>query len=257
LHNLDTELSQFNHGANSVLDSTARGIKSSQERLKARITYWQAELRRRQNAYDACRRRDKDSCHAEAIALQQAQEALEELRRLSSRLEQAVGEYTPHAHRLQQLLGEKLSKAKRDLEHSVRKYQAYLDQTSPGSGVKSSSSRGIYRERLSKISSTSASSKGSFSISNWNGYPGGPKPSGPFRILRGEEYEAARKEADAVNRAMHRADPCLKGLELHEIHPVKFGGSPTDPTNKIALTRLEHAKYTTWWNRLFQNISPG
>jgi hypothetical protein len=255
LHNLDTELSQFNHGANAVLESTARDIKASQERLKARVTYWQAELRRRQNEYDVCRRRGKDSCHAESIAVQQAQDALGRLKRLSSRLEQAVGEYLPHANRLQQVLGEKLSKAKRDLGRSVGKYQAYLDQTSPGYGFKSSSSPSVYPERILDTSSTNDSSIGSFSICDWKGYPSGSKPSGPFKILRDEEYETARKEANAINRAMHQADPSLKGLEIHEIHPVKFGGSPIDPGNKIPVTRLEHAKYTTWWNRFLQNMS--
>lgn len=134
LHNLDTELSQFNHGANTVLDSTARDIKASQERLKARMTYWQAELRRRQNEYDACRRRGKDRCHAEAIAVQQAQDALGKLKRLSSRLEQAVGEYLPYASRLQCITRAKIRKAKDDLHRSIRKYQSYLAHQERGSG---------------------------------------------------------------------------------------------------------------------------
>jgi hypothetical protein len=35
---------------------------------------------------------------------------------------------------------------------------------------------------------------------------------------------------------------------------VKFGGSPTDPANKIALTPAEHAQYTTFWNRLMRDL---
>ncbi|RME56046.1 HNH endonuclease [Candidatus Parcubacteria bacterium] len=97
--------------------------------------------------------------------------------------------------------------------------------------------------------------EGSFSIIDWAGYPNGPKPEGPFRILEGEEYEKARKAANSVNRAMHRANPSLQGLQIHEIHPIKFGGSPTDLTNKIPLTRPEHAQYTTWWNRLLRNLT--
>ncbi|MGK9123893.1 hypothetical protein M1D52_07220 [Olivibacter sp. SA151] len=40
----------------------------------------------------------------------------------------------------------------------------------------------------------------------------------------------------------------LKGFQIHEINSVKFGGSPTDLSNKILLTPSEHAKYTNFWN---------
>jgi len=51
------------------------------------------------------------------------------------------------------------------------------------------------------------------------------------------------------------SDPAkYAGKQIHEIHPVKFGGSPTDPANKIALTPAEHAKYTTFWNRLMKDL---
>ena len=78
-----------------------------------------------------------------------------------------------------------------------------------------------------------------------------PKPTGPFRILEGAEYEAAREAANKANAALRRADPAkYAGKQIHEIQPVKYGGSTTDPANKIALTPREHALYTTWWNRL-------
>ncbi len=93
---------------------------------------------------------------------------------------------------------------------------------------------------------------GAFSILDWSGYPGGSnlRPKGPFKLLPPEEYEHARKEANSANRAIHRANPALKGVDIHEIHPVKFGGSPTDQSNKIPLSRSEHLKYTAWWNRM-------
>ena len=47
---------------------------------------------------------------------------------------------------------------------------------------------------------------------------------------------------------MHRADPALAGKHVHEIKPVKFGGSPTDPANKIALDPPDHYNVTNWWN---------
>jgi hypothetical protein len=66
---------------------------------------------------------------------------------------------------------------------------------------------------------------GSFSIVDWTGYPESlPKPNGPFRLLEGAEYEAARDAANDANRALHRKTPSLTGKHFHENHPVKFGG---------------------------------
>jgi hypothetical protein len=40
-----------------------------------------------------------------------------------------------------------------------------------------------------------------------------------------------------------------KNVDVHEIQPVKFGGSPTDPSNKIIIDSDFHNKYVTpWWN---------
>ena len=97
--------------------------------------------------------------------------------------------------------------------------------------------------------------EGSFSITNWDGYPASlPKPSGTFRLLEGAEYATARRAANRTNETMHQADPSLAGKEIHEIKPVKFGGSPTDPANKIPLMPQEHSPATTWWNRLQRSI---
>jgi filamentous hemagglutinin len=97
---------------------------------------------------------------------------------------------------------------------------------------------------------------GSFSITNWSGYPAGlPKPTGPFRLLKDFEYAAARRAADRANRAMRRADSRLQGLHIHEVQPVKFGGSPIDPLNKILLTPAEHRAVTAWWYQLQRDLS--
>jgi hypothetical protein len=97
--------------------------------------------------------------------------------------------------------------------------------------------------------------EGSFSVFNWKGYPaGGIKPTGPFRLLEGAEYTSARNLANSTNAAMRRANPeMFKGLQIHEIHPVKFGGSPTDLSNKIFLTPSQHAQYTNFWNALMRS----
>jgi RHS repeat-associated protein len=100
-----------------------------------------------------------------------------------------------------------------------------------------------------------ASQEGAFSIFDWSGYPGSQRPKGPFRLLTGDEYSEARSLANEANRAIHAADPSLKGLSIHELQPVKFGGSPTDPANKIYLTPQEHAKYTSWWNNFQRGLT--
>lgn len=92
---------------------------------------------------------------------------------------------------------------------------------------------------------------GVFSINDWEGYPpDGPKPEGPFRLVDGVKYEEARNEANKANHKLHKEHPEWEDLQIHEIQPVKFGGSPTDPANKIALTPAEHAEYTTYWNNV-------
>jgi hypothetical protein len=93
---------------------------------------------------------------------------------------------------------------------------------------------------------------GSFSIINWAGYPEGnvPKPTGPFQLINGEDYQIVRNAANQTNRAIHEANPSLSGLVIHEIQPVKFGGSPIDLSNKVFLSPEAHAQYTTWWNNL-------
>lgn len=93
---------------------------------------------------------------------------------------------------------------------------------------------------------------GEFFIDDWTGYPDAPKPDGPFRILEGTEYTDARNLANKTNANIHRNRPDLKGTQIHEMHPVKFGGSPTDIDNKIALSPKEHAKYTAFWNKVLR-----
>ena len=47
-------------------------------------------------------------------------------------------------------------------------------------------------------------------------------------------------------------------MEIHEIEPVKFGGSPTDLTNKTAIQGQVHRKYVTpWWNKIRDEAKKG
>ncbi|MNR27206.1 hypothetical protein D3C85_1444670 [compost metagenome] len=55
---------------------------------------------------------------------------------------------------------------------------------------------------------------------------------------------------------MRKANPSMyAGKEIHEIKPVKFGGSPTDQANKIILSPQEHQQYTNFWNKLMRDTN--
>lgn len=68
--------------------------------------------------------------------------------------------------------------------------------------------------------------------------------------MEGEDYNKARAAANTENHSMHINYPSLDGKQIHEVHPVKFSGSPTDHSNKIALTPKEHARYTKFWRTI-------
>jgi hypothetical protein len=81
------------------------------------------------------------------------------------------------------------------------------------------------------------------------------KPEGPFKLLKDQAYNAARRLANNANRSLHRADPSLCNKEIHEIKPVKFGGSPTDPSNKTALSPADHDILSNWWGAIQRAVS--
>ena len=95
-------------------------------------------------------------------------------------------------------------------------------------------------------------------MSDWADYPITvvPKPEGPFTRLEGTEHKAARKAADKANRIIRRKRGLVgQPVDVHEIKPVKFGGSPTDASNKVILPREVHQQQVTpWWNKLLKDI---
>jgi hypothetical protein len=99
---------------------------------------------------------------------------------------------------------------------------------------------------------------GEFSIVNWAGYPAGvPRPQGPFKIIDGAEYDAARAAANRTNNAI-RQDQGLVGqpVDIHEVQPVKFNGDPVDPANKLVLPRpLHRQQVTPWWSQLQRDLT--
>lgn len=89
-----------------------------------------------------------------------------------------------------------------------------------------------------------------------SGMKNAPHPDGPLRILKGEEYSKARALAKKVNDEILLNDPFAKGKVIHEIHPVKLNGSPTDLSNKVYLTKEEHIRYNIYWRKIIKDNSP-
>ena len=99
-------------------------------------------------------------------------------------------------------------------------------------------------------------SDGEIEITDWDGYPeNGPKPDGKLKLLEGDDYKSAKKQINAANRKYHRQHPECNGMDIHEVYPVKFGGSPTDVNNKLPLDPTEHQKYTNFWNSIQRKAS--
>jgi len=82
-----------------------------------------------------------------------------------------------------------------------------------------------------------------------------PVPSqGPFRLLDGEEYLQARATANRVNQNLRRNDPAFKNKDIHEIQPVKFGGSPVSLSNKILLNESQHTRVSISWRNIQRDV---
>jgi hypothetical protein len=45
-----------------------------------------------------------------------------------------------------------------------------------------------------------------------------------------------------------------KDAEIFEIRPIILGGSPTDPNNKVFLTRQQHIDAVVYWNKLIKEL---
>lgn len=39
-----------------------------------------------------------------------------------------------------------------------------------------------------------------------------------------------------------------QNVEICELHPTMLGGDPSDPKNKIILSRADHFRYVRYWN---------
>ncbi len=94
----------------------------------------------------------------------------------------------------------------------------------------------------------------------WADFPAGvPRPSGPINLIDGAAYDAALAAANKINGTLSRGfglGPAK--YDVHEIVPVKFGGSPTDLANKVGLPRSIHrSEVSPWFNRLQRLLEEG
>jgi hypothetical protein len=63
-----------------------------------------------------------------------------------------------------------------------------------------------------------------------------------------------------MNESNHQrrlANSDHQGKEIFEVTPVVLGGSPTDAENKTLLSREDHIKAVTYWNRIIASIREG
>lgn len=110
-----------------TIRKAAKEIADIKEELFNRRNYWQAELRRREARLSACfSDKENHGCSTEAAAVRQAQESIEKLGALMQRFEQVAGEYQVAANRMQQILDQKIGKAKSELDRIIYRYQGYL-----------------------------------------------------------------------------------------------------------------------------------
>ncbi|MEY8382258.1 hypothetical protein AALG83_03720 [Christensenellaceae bacterium 44-20] len=97
-----------------------------------------------------------------------------------------------------------------------------------------------------------------FKIVQWDDYPDDivpmPDQNKAWVLLEDDNYQNARKQANKANRAFRKGDSdyfSKNNIEIHEIEPVKFGGDPISPNNKVGIQASAHRQVVTpWWNRI-------
>lgn len=277
LGDLRTALLRFQSDANSSLDAMRNVSIRTTEWLQSRLQYWQKELERRllvlqkaQQALDNCIRASQRASNkgehghdcsrlaAEVAiakrAVQEAQQELSTVRHFLKEVKEAFDSFQREAQHLSQVMSRDLIQGANLLARSSDSLSRYAASGGGGAGGSFGDGGGGIDNGGSSIvapglSAVQPGETGAFSISDWSGYPSSlPRPSGPFRILQGEEYTKALSQAATGRykyRDKHSEDAV--GKDAHHIHPVKFGGDPIDPSNFVLLTPEEHKLYSDWW----------
>jgi len=220
-------------------------INSANERIDECIYFWTQELRNRQENYNACINSDeRRDCSSFYYLLIEAEENLDIAKQCRLTLEQSFRDFKSTKKSMQDQLQSNLPQAIAYLSEIASGVENLLGYKTSNSGNSRAGDEGNSTSKDIKV--------GSFSIYDWQGYPSDiSKPTGPFRLLENTEYEEARLTANEANRSLHYSNMLLKGYQIHEVQPVKFGGSPTNLSNKTILTQKDHSRVTSWW-RHFQ-----
>jgi hypothetical protein len=85
----------------------------------------------------------------------------------------------------------------------------------------------------------------------------------PFLPLTAEYAEQrADSFADFVRSLLGtgvsaKYEPEAVGMEVHDKHPICFGGCPTDPENKVLVPPTNHAELCRFWNKAYRDAVAG
>jgi hypothetical protein len=63
--------------------------------------------------------------------------------------------------------------------------------------------------------------------------------------------------SDSASKGSVQINKALIGKEIHEIHPVVFGGNPLDPKNKALVPIKDYAELVVFWNKIWQSKKEG
>ena len=157
-------------------------------------------------------------------------------------------------------------------------YKAFLLQHNGGDGFIGTSYFILWRaEELSRFNDGYEVSKYAPGLMLFGSNGGGDgfafdTKTSPYRVMqvpfigmsRADEFHVAGSFTELLMRKRvkpghpsertPRSEPALRGKEIFEITPIILGGSPTDPENKVALTRDQHMEVVRYWNKVVSDL---
>jgi hypothetical protein len=60
-------------------------------------------------------------------------------------------------------------------------------------------------------------------------------------------------QALAASGPSPESNPQTVGMEIHGIHPICLGGSPTDPKNKVHVPVAKYPEICKYWNKIYND----
>src|SRR4051794_27648950 len=129
LTDLQQAIDRFASAGSDIVDQAAWALRQTEDWLKHRVQMLTAEVERKASSLNACLSyRDEDGngqdCSAEAAALQEAQERLENARRWMEIVDERAERYRAEARKFTSVLGTRCPAASHDLERKVNQVSA-------------------------------------------------------------------------------------------------------------------------------------